>query len=182
MPYTYEQAKNAVFTFDNVRLTVEATVSRGLRLKSSQFGDGYTQTLADGLNTDLERWSIRTAPMSNEEAWGLESWVLRTRGIPFPWTPPDATRTFKVTVTAGKAVLGYRDLASVSVAGYSSPTNYTVNLAKGVITSVDIPNGTALTVTLTVAPRTYQFASEWTVTELGPNAKVISFEIKRVYV
>lgn len=178
---TYQEAKAAVFAIDNIRLTVEATPSRGLRVQTVQFGDGYSQTIADGLNADLERWSIRTAPMSNEETWGLESWLMRTRGVPFLWTPPDATRTFKATVADGKVVLGYRNLASVSVAGYSSPTNYTVNLASGVITSVNISNGTVLTVTLTAAPRYYQLQNEWTITELGPSAKVVSFEIKRVY-
>ena len=182
MPYTYQQAKSAVFSIDNIRLTVEATVSRGLRLQVAQFGDGYNQTALDGLNSQLEKWSIRTAPMSNEEAWGLESWVLRTKGSPFLWTPPDSTKTFRATVTSGKVQLGYQQLASVTLDGYTNPTNYTVNLATGVVTSVNISNGTTVLATVVLAPKYFQPTSEWTVTELGPNAKVISFEVKRVYV
>ena len=182
MPLEYQQAKTAVFSVDNIRISIgEASVSRSLRVQTISFGDGYSQTIADGLNADLERWSIRTAPMSNVEAWGLESWLMRTRGIPFLWTPPDATKSFKATMTAGQVVLGYRDLASVSVTGYSTPTNYTVNLATGVITSVNIPNGTDLSISLTVAPRYYQLQNEWTLSDLSPSTKVASFELKRIY-
>lgn len=182
MTLTYQQAAQVPFEVDNLRLTIEATSSKGLRLKVASFGDGYNQTQIDGLNNQLERWSCRTAPMSPNETWGLESFILRTQGSPFLWTPPDAIKAFKAKIASGKLVLGYKDLAAVALDGYVSPTNYTVNLATGVITSVTIPNDTVVSVTATLAKRYYQPASEWTTTELGNGRYIISFELKRVYI
>lgn len=182
MAYSYAQAQNAVFSFDNIRISIEATVSRTLRVNTVTFGDGYTQTIADGLNNEMERWSIKTAPMSLEETWGLESWLLRTRGTPFQWTPPDSTKTLKAVVQAGKIELGYRNLNNAVIDGYSVGTNYTFNGTTGTITAITIPNGTTVSVNISLSPRWYQLNGEWSISELGPSAKVMSFELKRVYV
>lgn len=120
--------------------------------------------------------------MSANEAWGLESFILRTQGQPFLWTPPDASKAFKAVVSQGRLRLGYTDLASVSLRGYTNPTDYTVNLSTGVITSVTIPEGGEVEVSLRLAPRYYQPAGEWTTSELGNGLYVISFELKRVYI
>jgi phage-related protein len=179
---TYQEAKSAYFEVDNLRLTIEATVSRAMRVKTISFGDGYNQTQIDGPNSDIERWSIRTAPMSQEETNGLESWLMRTRGAPFSWTPPDATKKFPIRFTTDSYTLGYRNLASVSLADYTSPTNYTVNLNTGVLTRVDVPKDTNVTATVTLAARSYQLQNEWTISQLSGSTYVMSFEIKRVYV
>lgn len=179
---TYQQSATAPFDAENLRITVEATVSRGLRTKITQFGDGYNQTQTDGLNNQLERWSIRTAPMSENEAWGLESWLMRSKGAPFQWTPPDSTKTFRAYMSGSRLELGYRNLATVALSGYANPTNYTANLTTGIITSVNIPSGTSVTVSLTLAPRWYQLQGDWSITDLGSQQYVISFELKRVYV
>lgn len=181
-PLTFNQAKIVPFEVDDIRLSIEATSSKGLRLNVASFGDGYQQTALDGLNNQLERWFCTTVPMSANEAWGLESFIISTNGQPFLWTPPDANKTFRKKVSGGQIVLGYNNLASVTLDGYTDPTDYTVNLVTGVVSSVTIANDVAVVVNAVLTPRYYQPTSEWTTTELAPDKYVISFELKRVYV
>lgn len=45
----------AVFTW---RVTTQSSGAGEFRTKKSQFGDGYSQEVADGLNTDMQTWSV----------------------------------------------------------------------------------------------------------------------------
>lgn len=179
---TYKGASVVPFDVDNIRLSVEATPSRALRVNVAQFGDGYEQIALDGLNNVIEKWSCRTVPMSANEAWGLESFILSRGGQAFQWTPPDTTKSWIATFASGSINTGYKNLASCTLSGYTNPTNYTVDLTNGIISSVTIADGTNVTVNAVLADRYYRVNGEWTVSELATNKYVISFELKRVYV
>jgi phage-related protein len=179
---TYGQAALVPFNVANLRLSIEATRTNGLRITRTQFGDGYEQIIGDGLNAQSEKWSCKTAPMSANEAWGMEAFFLATRGKPFQWSAPDASKRFLAQFSNRKIVLGYRELTTVTLDSYPIGVAYTVDLLGGVITSLTIPDGVPVEVDLTQAPRAYLVTQPWTITQLGPDVFVASWEMTRVYV
>jgi phage-related protein len=59
------------------------------RVRVAQFGDGYQQRVADGINTATDRWSLTFAVRDDVEATAILDF-LRARGAfeAFNWTPP----------------------------------------------------------------------------------------------
>lgn len=59
------------------------------RVRKAQFGDGYEQRVADGLNSKLQMWSV-TFKRATDEAEAIYDF-LEERGAveAFAWTSPD---------------------------------------------------------------------------------------------
>jgi phage-related protein len=169
-------------TFDNIKLDLVTNVKRSQRVQRIQFGDGYTQVLSDGLNSEMETWSCKTVALTNEEIFSTESFLLSKKGNPISWTPPYNTKNFSRPFESGKLILGYNNLSSVALAGYTRPSNYTANLATGVLTSVTIANDTVVDVTLSRAPGDYLIQGGWSINLISPIYSTIEFELVRVYV
>jgi phage-related protein len=74
--------------FSDIKLDLRTTQRRAQRIQRVQFGDGYSQVLTDGLNQDSEVWECTTIPLTNEEAFSVESYLLSTKGQPITWSPP----------------------------------------------------------------------------------------------
>lgn len=166
---------------DDLTLSFDATVKRTTRSQRVQFGDGYTQTLTDGLNAEQEIWNCKTPPMDGASTWALEAYFLRKRGVSFEWTDPDATKTFYGKFTAGSLTLGYTNISSISLRNYTRPTNYTANLVSGLLTSVTIPNSMPVEITLTLNPKLYIVNSGWDISHIAPDVYQVTFELVRVY-
>ena len=168
--------------FSDIKLDLRTTQRRAQRVQRMQFGDGYSQVLTDGLNQDSEVWQCTTIPLTNEEAFSVESYLLSTKGQAITWSPPFDTKTFSRPLTSGSLALGYNKIESLTLTGYTRPTDYTANLATGVLTSVTIANDTVVEVTLTLAARTFLLTSGWSLTPVSPTYSTIEFELTRVYV
>jgi phage-related protein len=64
-------------------------------VRNVQFGDGYSQRLRFGLNTDLKIWNLRF-DVSEPDADEIESFLEARGGAEhFDWSPPDDTATYK---------------------------------------------------------------------------------------
>jgi len=172
----------AYITLNNMPVALQTSVIRGVRAQRVQFGDGYSQVLTDGLNAQAEAWECLTGPLALEDAYGIESYLYRQAGQAFPWTPPDATKTFDAQFQAGELDLGYKEISTLALAGYSRPTNYTANLATGLLTSVDIPDSTDVEVTLTLDSRNYVLEQGWQMSYISPVIVQLSFTLRQVYV
>ncbi|MBM5802205.1 MAG: hypothetical protein FJ077_15575, partial [Cyanobacteria bacterium K_DeepCast_35m_m2_023] len=146
------------------------------------FGDGYSQLLTDGLNIDQERWRCETPPLPYSSAYSVESFFLSTKGQAISWTPIMATKNFQRPFASGILNLGYDAIASLTLTGYTRPTNYTANLATGLLTSVTIANGTVVDITLTLAARNYILADGWEMTPASSGYMTVSFELVRIYI
>jgi len=59
------------------------------RVRQAQFGDGYSQRVADGINSAPRAWSLSFAKRTEAEIDAIESF-LDTQGgtASFDWTPP----------------------------------------------------------------------------------------------
>jgi phage-related protein len=172
----------AYIAFDDIPLQMATPVRRTQRRQVANFGDGYSQILTDGLNIDQERWQCQTPPLPYSSAYSIESFFLSTKGQAISWTPLMATKNFQRPFTAGTLNLGYDNIESLTLDGYSRPTDYTANLATGVLTSVTIANDTVVDVTLTLAARNYILADGWTMTPDSSAYMTVSFELVRIYV
>lgn len=168
-------------TFNDLRLTFDTSVKRNKRFQRAAFGDGYSQILGDGLNAEKETWSCTTPPMAGEEAFSVEAALKRYADTAITWSPPDSTKTFKAQFSGGTLTLGYTNLQSLVLAGYTRPTNYTANLVSGVLTSVTIANSVPVTVTLTENAKSFLLRDGWQLNYIGPDIYQLSFELERIY-
>ena len=172
----------AFITLNNMPVAIETTVRRTVRSQRVQFGDGYSQILTDGLNAQQETWSCKTGPLDENDAYGIESYLYRKKGQAFSWTPPNATKTFTAQFEGGFLDLGYSNLASLVLTGYTRPTDYTANLTTGLLTAVTIPNLTDVPVSLVLGPKNYVIENGWEFSFISCKYFVLSFEMRQVYV
>jgi phage-related protein len=172
----------AYINLNNMPVALDTTVKRTNRIQRVQFGDGYSQVLTDGLNAQLETWTCSTGPLYEDEAYGIESYLLRQRGQAIEWTPPNSSKSFTAQFQGGLLSLGYTNLSSLTLATYTRPTNYTANLTTGLLTSVTIPNLTDVSVTLGLAPRTYLLEDGWQFEFISCKYFRLSFGLRQVYV
>ena len=83
----------ATFTFIpsvNVRQTTTP------RVRTAQFGDGYQQRVADGINTRQEFWSLAFNGVTDTVAGQIDAFLVARNAVEsFDWTTPDG-RAIKV--------------------------------------------------------------------------------------
>jgi len=168
--------------FNDIELDLASRVQRSQRAQVASFGDGYSQVLTDGLNSQQEAWECKTIPLTNEEIYSLESYLLSLKGTAIPWTPPFNTKTFSRPFAAGVLNLGYTDIESLTLTGYTRPTDYTANLATGLLTSVTIADATVVEITLSLGSRNFLLRDGWRITPVSPVYSTLEFGLKRVYV
>lgn len=85
-----------------------ASVKKEYRVLENTFGDGYAQTVADGLNNVRESWDLTWANMNETNANSIESQLDALAGTTFDWvTPKGATKSFTCKEMA-KTYNGYQ--------------------------------------------------------------------------
>jgi len=62
------------------------------RVRSNQFGDGYKQVVADGLNTESQSWPLTFLGYNAKVAPILAFLRAHPGYVPFYWTPPLGVR------------------------------------------------------------------------------------------
>lgn len=72
----------------NLPLRPGATRTDTLRHLKAQFGDGYMNRRADGINARVVEWQVETPPMPIETVLRLEQELQAAELLPFDWTPP----------------------------------------------------------------------------------------------
>jgi len=172
----------AYTTINDIPLALESSVRRTMRRQVIQFGDGYSQILTDGLNSQQEVWTLKTNYLTESEASGIEAFFWRTRGQAFSWYAPGSSKTFEAQFSAGSLTLGWTRLESLTLTGYTKPTNYTANMTSGVLTSVTIADGVDVSVALTLAPRTYVLEDGWQRSYISCSYHELTFNLREVYV
>ncbi|MDH0646223.1 phage tail protein [Pseudomonas sp. GD03858] len=67
----------------------EATSDNTLKVRKSQFGDGYVQTAGDGLNGESDSWSLTFGGVA-DETQPILAFIRRHKGFKsFLWTTPN---------------------------------------------------------------------------------------------
>jgi len=176
----------AYIQFNDIPLDPSLTQERSQRVQRAQFGDGYSQVLTDGLNAEQETWQCQTPPLTYPEINSIESFLLEQKGQAISWTPPFSTKTFSKPFASGQLKLGYTNISSelngLVLTGYTAPSNYTANLVTGILTSVDIADGTAIPISLILAAKNFLLSDGWRISTLSSTYARLSFSLTRVYV
>lgn len=69
---------------------ISSRLNKQPRILKHQFGDGYAQRMADGINNNLERWSL-SFTLINANALALMTFFDGLGGVDsFTWQPPGA--------------------------------------------------------------------------------------------
>lgn len=77
--------------------TSEWTSDEAPRVKSAKFGDGYEQTVVDGLNALERQWNVTWEPLTLANKNTFVSYLRGKMGsTPFLWTPPGEASPVKV--------------------------------------------------------------------------------------
>jgi phage-related protein len=171
----------AYITLNDLPVSTQSAVRRTNRAQRARFGDGYSQSITDGLNAQREIWDISTGAIPKAEADGIESYLLRKGAQAFQWSPPDSTKSFTAQFEGGSLILGFTNLASVTLTSYTRPTNYTANLLTGILTAVTIPDLTDVSVRIVLNPRNFQIQSGWEKRFLSCEWVEFSFTLEQSY-
>ena len=66
---------------------LDPTGTAKLRARAAQFGDGYAQYVADGINAKVQTWSLVFHSLNARTAL-IQTFLDGQVGISFLWTPP----------------------------------------------------------------------------------------------
>jgi phage-related protein len=69
------------------------TAKMSQRTRSASFGDGYTQEVADGLNTEVQTWNLNFTGSKERTQEIIDFLRLRKGYQSFYWTPPFGVQT-----------------------------------------------------------------------------------------
>lgn len=111
-------------TGDAYAPTVGSSAEVQFRDKRVDFGKGYVQIAADGINNRKEIWTLTWDNLSDTDADTIATF-LDTQGThtPFEWTPPQNG----ATETDWRMVGGYTKTFNVSTNAYSISTTFEEN-------------------------------------------------------
>ena len=86
-----------------------STSERRPRVVATQFGDGYQQRAADGLNPVQQLWDLVFADCEASKADQIETFLLDGLGWKaFTWTPPRQTVALRWICTSLRRSIGER--------------------------------------------------------------------------
>ena len=73
-----------------------AAVAYKPRVRVAQFGDGYQQRVADGINTGTDSWNLTFAVRTDTEAGNILAFLEARAGVEaFDWTPPGSATAIR---------------------------------------------------------------------------------------
>jgi len=83
-------------TFPSIDPDFGASKTSQPTVRNVQFGDGYSQRLRYGLNTDLKVWNLKWENITESESDTIEAFLDARGGAEsFDWSPIDDTETYK---------------------------------------------------------------------------------------
>ena len=75
-------------TFNPPRLPTTQNVQRQMRTKENSFGDGYEQTVLDGINAEVRTLSLRWDNLLPSQAAQITQFLSAQKTKPFYWQSP----------------------------------------------------------------------------------------------
>ncbi|MBQ8089744.1 MAG: phage tail protein [Pyramidobacter sp.] len=75
-------------TFSPARAPTSVDRSREVRVIGTEFGDGYEQTQADGLNALRDKLTVKWDNLTIAQANSIDAFFQARYAVPFNWTPP----------------------------------------------------------------------------------------------
>lgn len=86
------------------------------RVRKVQFGDGYSQRQADGINTQPQVWDLQFNMRTDTEAAAIVAFLVARAGVEaFEWTPPGQLSALKFVCEEWNRTLVKHNLNDVSL-------------------------------------------------------------------
>jgi len=102
-------------TFPSIAPSYGASKASRPNVKSVQFGDGYSQRLRYGLNTDLKSWTLTWQNISETDSDTIETFLEARGGAEhFDWSPIDETETYKWVCQQWSKTVPYLNRATIT--------------------------------------------------------------------
>ena len=85
------------------------------RVRTVQYGDGYSQRLIYGLNQNPKVWDLTWTATSNSDADAIESFLdARAGSESFDWTPPAGGSSGKYICSSWNRELKYTNINTIT--------------------------------------------------------------------
>lgn len=76
--------------FPNYRIDADSSYTYEPRVLRAEFGDGYSQVVADGINPYSETWQLSFSNRPKADVAAIRAFLDTVSEVtPFDWTPPD---------------------------------------------------------------------------------------------
>jgi phage-related protein len=80
--------------------TIGFTKDTTPKVKTSKFGDGYSQRVPDGINNMVQAWNLQFQAQTLTTAAAIENFLSSKQGVyNFTWTPPGESSEVRVICT-----------------------------------------------------------------------------------
>lgn len=94
-------------TFPDLEPTIASMKTVEYRVKRVQFGNGYYQIAGDGINNNMEEWSVQWEALSATDKETIIAFLEARGGYDnFTWTAPDSSATAKSYICPGYELYG----------------------------------------------------------------------------
>lgn len=75
-------------TFNEPRTPTQIDRAETVKVIGTEFGDGYEQTVPDGLNAKRDTLTIRWQNLTHQQAGNIDSFLTSQNALPFWYTIP----------------------------------------------------------------------------------------------
>jgi phage-related protein len=94
---------------------VNPTQTKKPQVNNIKFGDGYSQRVSHGINTNPQIWELSFANREESEANAIDSFFDSMAGVtPFDWTPPGQSTSKKFVCQTWTKVPGNGNMYSIT--------------------------------------------------------------------
>lgn len=85
------------------------------RVRIAQFGDGYEQRAAEGINARAQSWNLQFNNRTNTEAGNILTFLEARNAVEaFDWTPPNESTAIKVVCREWTKTIARSNLNSIT--------------------------------------------------------------------
>ena len=102
-------------TFPDIAPDYGASKAAQPKVRSIQFGSGYSQRAAFGINQDPKTWSLTWQNRTTADANSIEDFLEARAGVEsFNWSPPDEATTYKWVCQSWTKTMPYSNLFNIT--------------------------------------------------------------------
>ncbi len=102
-------------TFPDIAPDYGASKAAQPKVRSIQFGSGYSQRAAFGINQDPKTWSLTWQNRTTADANSIEDFLEARAGVEsFNWSPPDEATTYKWVCANWTKTMPYSNLFNIT--------------------------------------------------------------------
>lgn len=102
-------------TFPDISPDYGASKKAQPRVRTIEFGSGYSQRATFGINQDPKVWSLQWTYLNSTDANNIEDFLEARGGVEaFEWSPPDDTETYKWICQDWTKSLPYANVVNIS--------------------------------------------------------------------